>query len=153
MTKIILQLEPAAAKFFKYHHDEAYNRPSLLRGHFKRLILMNAEPHPTGVFARSESLVAVETTVASEIKSYKFDARTKAIYIPDAKMKMLNDAFIALLEDEINTTVELFESIGRQHKHAFEYIISKYDLDSSDYSFDRMKKMNYRHRMRVISTK
>jgi hypothetical protein len=153
MTTITLQLEPAAAKFFRYHHDDVFNKPSMLRGHFKRLVLINAEVHPTGIIKHFDNLVQVSANVASEVKSYKIDSRTKALFIPEEKMRMLNDAFIALLEDEINNTVELFESMGKQHKHAFEYIISKYDLDGNDYSFDRMKKMNYRYRMRATTTK
>ncbi len=147
MTKLILFLEPAAAKFFRYHHDGV----SMLRDPFRQLVLKLCEPHPSGLVKDVAGLERIETNLASENKRYGIDHRSCAIYINEKNMKLLNDALISTLEHEINTVVELYILCGKQIKEAFDYIIDKYDLDTTtDYSYDRMKKMNYRYREKQL---
>lgn len=150
MTTITLQLEPAAAKYFRYHHD-SINGASRLQEQFRRIVIMLCEKHDTGIINPVPGLESFSALVAVRNTKYNHDARC-AMYIPEHKMRILNDTLISFLEEEINNTVIIFTNQGKQHKEAFQFIIDKYDLDSTDYSYDRMKKMNYRHRNKEVST-
>jgi hypothetical protein len=144
MTTITLQLEPAAAKFFSYHHDNV-DKPSKLQKQFRQIVMMLCEVHDTGIIKSTPGTVTFSTLISVRTTKFGHDAR-KALFIPEPKMKLLNETLISLLEEEINNTVALYEAHGKMMKEAFQFIMNKYDLDSEDYSYDRMKKMNYRFR-------
>lgn len=152
MTTILLQLHPAAAKYFKYHHDYLPNRPSTLRDHFRHLVMLVAKPHPTGVLKTKEGKVDVNALISVQSPYVGIDARSSALYIPDEQLKLLDDLLIHLIDQEINNAVELYIDSGKQVKSAIQYIMDKYDIEESDrYSFDRAIKMNQRYRNRQIA--
>lgn len=150
MTTILLQLHPAAAKYFKFHHDDHPNQPSPLRDHFRHLVLLVAKPHPTGVLPILKNKTSIKAYIPIRTAHLGFDARSSALFIPDTEQRLLDDLLIHLIDQEVNTTVDLYQEQKKQAKDAIEYVMAKYDIEESDgYSYDRAKKMNQRYRNRL----
>jgi hypothetical protein len=113
---------------------------------FVHLIKLLAEPHNNGVLVSPEHKQEIKVEVGENYTKFKFDARG-AIHIPPHKMEMLDLFLTRLFESEINTTVDLYLSVGKMQKDAILSVFDKYDIDGDiDYSFDRAHKMNQRFR-------
>lgn len=149
MTTLKLHLLPVAAKYFLYYHDSVESGPRHLRNEIRDLVKAHIEKHATGIISTPIGMESVDVCIASQIAYSDHDARS-AVYIPEKKMRLLNSILIKLFEHEINLTVDLYLTLGKQQKDAILYVFDKYGIDGDyDYKYDRATKMNQRYRKKL----
>lgn len=76
---------------------------------------------------------------------HRVDLR-KAVWIPEAKMSILNELISEMFEREIHITVDLYRDMSLTDKDAILRVFDQYDITDEDYTMDRALRMNRRMR-------